>query len=73
MMNNSQGASSFFSGLSTLLGRPHPLLHNLSDVSLLASAVSFQAFRERAYRYAAAKALAWVTMEEIDARDREHD
>ena len=35
MMNNSQGASSFFSGLSTLLGRPHPLLHNLSDTTFL--------------------------------------
>ena len=35
MMNNSQGASSFFSGLSTLLGRPHPLLHNLSDTTIL--------------------------------------
>ena len=34
MMNNSQGASSFFSGLSTLLGRPHPLLHNLSDTTV---------------------------------------
>ena len=34
MMNNSQGASSFFSGLSTLLGRPHPLLHNLSDTTI---------------------------------------
>ena len=33
MMNNSQGASSFFSGLSTLLGRPHSLLHNLSDTT----------------------------------------
>ena len=33
MMNNSQGASSFFSGLSTLLGHPHPLLHNLSDTT----------------------------------------
>ena len=42
-------------------------------VSLLASAVSFRAFRERAYRYAAAKAMAWVTMEEIDARDRDDD
>ena len=37
MMNNSQGASSFFSGLSTLLGRPHPLLHNLSDTTKFAS------------------------------------
>ena len=37
-------------------------------VSLLASAVTFQSFRERAYRYAAAKALAWVTLEENDAR-----
>ena len=36
MMNNSQGASSFFSGLSTLLGRPHPLLHNLSDTTITA-------------------------------------
>ena len=35
MMNNSQGASSFFSGLSTLLGRPHPLLHNLSDTTII--------------------------------------
>ena len=40
MMNNSQGASSFFSGLSTLLGRPHPLLHNLSDTTLLAQATA---------------------------------
>ena len=40
MMNNSQGASSFFSGPSTLLGRPHPLLHNLSDTT-----VSFQGVR----------------------------
>ena len=35
MMNNSQRASSFFSGLSTLLGRPHPLLHNLSDTTFV--------------------------------------
>ena len=40
MMNNSQGASSFFSGLSTLLGRPHPLLHNLSDTTLLVAIVT---------------------------------
>ena len=53
---------------------PFPIIRSqVFLVSLLASAVSFQAFRERAYRYAAAKALAWVTMEEIDARDREHD
>ncbi len=53
---------------------PFPIIRSqVFLVSLLASAVSFRAFRERAYRYAAAKALAWVTMEEIDARDREHD
>jgi hypothetical protein len=42
-------------------------------VSLLASAVSFVSFRERAYRYAAAKALAWGTLEWIDERDRDDD
>ena len=53
---------------------PFPIIRSqVFMVSLLASAVSFQAFRERAYRYAAAKALAWVTMEEIDSRDRDHD
>jgi hypothetical protein len=30
--------------------------------------VSYQAFRDRADRYAASKALAWVTLEENDAR-----
>ena len=53
---------------------PFPIIRSQTFmVSILASAVSFQAFRERAYRYAAAKALAWVTMEEIDARDRDDD
>ena len=53
---------------------PFPIIRaQVFMVSLLASAVSFLAFRERAYRYAAAKALAWVTMEGIDARDRDHD
>ena len=32
-------------------------------VGMLAAAVCYVAFRERAYRYAAAKALAWVTLE----------
>ena len=50
---------------------PFPIIRSqVFMVSLLASAVSFQAFRDRAYRYAAAKALAWVTMEEIDAKKR---
>ena len=44
MMNNSQGASSFFSGLSTLLGRPHPLLHNLSDTTYVNGAGVTQDF-----------------------------
>ena len=48
---------------------PFPIIRSQAFmVSLLASTVSFLAFRERAYRYAAAKALAWVTLEEIDAR-----
>jgi len=34
-------------------------------VGLLASAVCYVAFRERAFRYAAAKALAWVTLEGV--------
>jgi hypothetical protein len=41
-------------------------------VSILAAAVSFVAFRERAFRYAAAKALAWVIIEGLNQRD-EHD
>ena len=53
---------------------PFPIIRSqVFMVSLLASAVSFQAFRERAYRYAAATALAWVTLEDIDSRDRDHD
>ena len=48
---------------------PFPIIRSQTFlVSILASAVSFQAFRDRAYRYAASKALAWVTLEEIDAR-----
>ena len=47
MMNNSQGASSFFSGLSTLLGRPHPLLHNLSDTTVLMEYGGLQAAMKR--------------------------
>ena len=42
-------------------------------VSVLASAVCYMAFRERAFRYAAAKALAWVTLEGVEQRDREYD
>ena len=53
---------------------PFPIIRSqVFMVGLLASAVSFQAFRERAYRYAAAKTLAWVTIEDIDARDRDYD
>ena len=53
---------------------PFPIIRSqVFMVSLLASAVSFQAFRDRAYRYAAAKAMAWVTIEEIDAKKRNAD
>ncbi len=53
---------------------PFPIIRSQAFmVSLLASAVSFQAFRERAYRYAAAKTLAWVTIENLESRDREDD
>jgi hypothetical protein len=53
---------------------PFPLIRSQAFmVSFLAAAVSFAAFRERAYRYAAATALAWVTIEWIDARDRNED
>jgi len=48
---------------------PFPIIRSqMFMVSLLASAVTFQAFRERAYRYAAAKALAWVTIEAVEAK-----
>jgi hypothetical protein len=38
-------------------------------VSVLAAAVCFVAFRERAYRYSAAKALAWVTLVGVEQED----
>ncbi len=48
---------------------PFPIIRSQAFlVSILAAAVSYQAFRDRAYRYAASKALAWVTLEEIEAR-----
>ena len=40
-------------------------------VGILAAAVCFVAFRERAFRYAAAKALAWVTIEGLNQRDED--
>lgn len=50
---------------------PFPIIRSqMFMVSLLASAVTFQSFRERAYRYAAAKALAWVTLEGVEARGK---
>ena len=53
---------------------PFPIIRSqMFMVSLLASAVSFVAFRERSYRYAAAKALAWVTLEGIHAKNRDED
>ena len=53
---------------------PFPIIRSqVFLVSLLASAVSFVAFRERAYRYSSAKAMAWVTLEGIDAQDRDDD
>ena len=48
---------------------PFPIIRSqMFMVSLLASAVTLQAFRERSHRYAAAKALAWVTLEGVDAK-----
>ena len=48
---------------------PFPIIRSQTFLaSILAAAVSYQAFRDRAYRYAASKALAWVTLEENDAR-----
>ena len=53
---------------------PFPIIRSqVFLVSILASAVSFVAFRERAYRYSAAKALGWVTIEAIDQKDRDDD
>jgi hypothetical protein len=50
---------------------PLPIIRTQAFLlGVLASAVCFVAFRERAYRYAAAKALAWVTMMGVD-RDSE--
>ena len=52
---------------------PFPIIRSQTFmVAILASAVSFQAFRDRAYRYAASKALAWVTLEEIESRERDN-
>ena len=43
-------------------------------VGMLAAAVCYVAFRERAYRYSAAKALAWVTLEAaMKAEDDDED
>lgn len=51
---------------------PFPIIRSQAFMmTLLASAVSFVTFRERAYRYATAKALAWVTIEGIDAKKRD--
>ena len=53
---------------------PFPIIRSQTFlVSLLASAVCAFTFRERAYRYSSAKALAWVTIEGIDAKDRHED
>ena len=54
--------------------RPFPIIRSqVFMVSLLASAVSFVALRERAYRYSAAKALAWVTIKGSDTKDCDDD
>ena len=53
---------------------PFPIIRSqVFMVSILAAAGSFQSFRERSYRYAAAKALAWVTIEELEARSHGSD
>lgn len=58
----------FWAPMRTLDGAgsigPFPIIRTqLFLLSLLAATVSFVAFRERAYRYAAAKVLAYVTLE----------
>jgi len=51
---------------------PLPIIRTQAFLlSILAAAVTFVAFRERAFRYAAAKALAWVTVEGLSQRDRD--
>lgn len=48
---------------------PLPIIRSQAFLlSVLAAAVSYVAFRERAYRYSAAKALAWVTVEHFRQR-----
>jgi len=49
---------------------PFPIIRTQAFLlGILAASVSYIAFRERAYRYAAAKVLAWVTLEDAE-RDR---
>ncbi|MDH3271358.1 MAG: hypothetical protein OEN56_08510 [Gemmatimonadota bacterium] len=53
---------------------PFPIIRSQAFLlSVLAATVSFVAFRERAYRYAAAKALAWITLERFDFDPHEDD
>ncbi len=53
---------------------PFPVIRSQAFLlSLLGSIVSFLTFRERAYRYASAMTQAWVTIEGIDAKDRDDD
>jgi hypothetical protein len=50
---------------------PFPIIRTqLFLLSVLAAAVSYVAFRERSYRYAAAKALAFATLEGLRAKNR---
>jgi hypothetical protein len=49
---------------------PFPIIRTqLFLLGVLAAAVSFVAFRERSHRYAAAKVLAFTTMEGTRMRD----
>jgi hypothetical protein len=53
---------------------PFPIIHSQAFlVGLLAFAVCAFTFRERAYPYSSAKALAWVTSDRIDAKDHDED
>jgi len=48
---------------------PIPIIRSQAFlVTVLAAAISFIAFRERAYRYSSAKALAWVTVDHFSQR-----
>ena len=53
---------------------PFPIIRSqLFMLSALAASVSYVAFRERAYRYAAARTLAYVTLESAEVEEEDDD